>query len=205
MIHVEFLPERIIRQRRRVRSMIRQCCLMVVCVMALAVFAYLRQGQIQQARAECGDLSRQAEDAACRVDTRARYEAELAELLVQRSISEQIGNRASALDVLCELQTLIPDELTLTELRIETTLVSSRPDMASSSSRPVTGGGSMPPVHQTRLIIRGVAPSDIEVANFIGDLASNPLFEGIRMGYSRVGEHAGCNVRQFEVRLMVAR
>ncbi len=205
MIHVEFLPDRIVRQRRRARSIVRQCCLMLTCILAVAVLAYLRQGQVKQARAECATLAAQATDTVSRAGLRATYEEQLAELLVKKSIGDQIGNRASALDVLSELQTLVPPELTLMELKSETTLVASRSDMSNSSARPVAGAAPVPPMQRTRLVIRGIAPSDIEVANFIGQLASSPLFEGIRMGYSRVGEHAGRDVRQFEVRLMVAR
>jgi Tfp pilus assembly protein PilN len=205
MIHVEFLPERITRQRQRRRSLLRQGYMIAFFVLAMAAFGYVRQHQIQVARAECLQLEDQANSMDGQMALRTEYENQLAELLVIRRIDDQLGSRARALDIMGELQARMPRELTLTELRIESVAATAGPGSSSRSSRSTDDATSMSPVLRTRLIVRGVAPSDIEVANFIGQIASSPMFEDVRMGYSRGGEYRDCSVRQFELRLMVAR
>ncbi|KKK60058.1 hypothetical protein LCGC14_3028140, partial [marine sediment metagenome] len=52
MIDVEFLPERIRRQRARLRMLIRQAYLLAACVLAMGGLTYLSALRVGRARGE---------------------------------------------------------------------------------------------------------------------------------------------------------
>ena len=64
---------------------------------------------------------------------------------------------------------------------------------------PINGRG------RTELVLSGVAASDVEVGAFFGKLGANPLFEDVRLLYSRDAEHAGRQMREFELRSRIKR
>ncbi len=51
---------------------------------------------------------------------------------------------------------------------------------------------------RVRLLITGVAPGDVDVANFIGQLSASPLLEDVNMGYTKTVEYRGHLAREFE-------
>jgi len=50
-----------------------------------------------------------------------------------------------------------------------------------------------------------MAPTDVDVANFIGQLAGSRLFEGVNMGYARNVTFRSRSARQFQVSCYVIR
>ena len=53
--------------------------------------------------------------------------------------------------------------------------------------------------------LTGLSPTDIEIANFIGQLSASPLFEDVNMGYARTEEFDGRVGRKFQASCLVAR
>ncbi len=202
---VDFLPEHIRISRQRRANLIRQGYLLVLCVAGLALLGYFRQGRISEAKAELVLLNTRAVNVAGQIAMRSSLEAEQAELLLKQRIDEQLGSRVSALDIMGELQTVMSDRLTLIDMKIETTDVRLAIQRAPGGGR----GRSAPPSTQysrrVRLLITGLAPSDIDVANFIGQMVSSPLFEDIEMGYSLSAEYNNRKVREFQVTCFVVR
>jgi hypothetical protein len=49
----------------------------------------------------------------------------------------------------------------------------------------------------------GLAPSDVEVADFVGRLSDSPLFTSVKMGYSRAAQAGKLRARQFSIDLEV--
>jgi hypothetical protein len=60
-------------------------------------------------------------------------------------------------------------------------------------------------ITRIRLVITGLAPSDVDIANFVGQLASSPLFEDVNMGYTREIQFQGKTARQFKATCYTAR
>lgn len=203
---VDFLPEHIRISRQRRANLIRQGYLLVLCVAGLALLGYLRQGRISEAKAELVLLNTRAVNVAGQIAMRSSLEAEQAELLLKQRIDEQLGSRVSALDIMGELQTVMSDRLTLIDMKIETM------DVRLAIQRVPGGGRGRSPItpktqysRRVRLVITGLAPSDIDVANFIGQIAASPLFEDIEMGYSLSAEYNNRKVREFQLTCLVVR
>ncbi len=210
MKNVDFLPERIRIDRKRKAALIRQAHLLVLCMAGLALLGYLRHGRIDEARGELVLLRERSTNLARQIAMRSVLEEQQAELLVKQRIDDHLGSRASALDILGELQNVMSDRLTLTNMTIEASEVivpierpmggRVRPVLASRAAMPTSTV-----TRRVRLVITGLAPTDIDVANFIGQIASSPLFEDIEMGYSLTTEYNNCKVREFQVTCFVVR
>lgn len=210
MKNVDFLPEHIRTHRKQKAALIRQAHLLVVCMVGLALLGYLRHGRIDEARGELALLRERSTNLARQIAMRSVLEEQQAELLVKQRIDDHLGSRVSALDILGELQNVMSDRLTLTDMTIEAleVRVPIEQSRAGRSRRVLASRAAMPTTTVTRrvrLVITGLAPTDIDVANFIGQIASSPLFEDIEMGYSLTTECNNCKVREFQVTCFVVR
>jgi len=210
MNNVDFLPERIRLQRQRRTNLIRQGHMLVLCVAGLTLLGYVRQARIGEARAEMALLGERSTSVARQIAMRGALEEQQAELLMKERIGEHLGSRLSALDIMGELEQIMSDRLTLTDMTIEAMDVRVPIVLVADGvrARPVSAARLEPRTTVTRrlrLVITGQSPTDIDVANFIGQVASSPLFEDIEMGYSRTAEHNNRKVREFQVTCFVVR
>ncbi len=210
MAVIDFLPERIKAQRARRRRLLRQGNLLAVCLVSLALLGYLREGQIVQARGELAMLQGRTENARCQLVMRATLQQQLAELMIKKRIDDHLGSRVNALDVLAVLQTVMPASIALTELDLEAMEVpdNRKPKTLEAWQRPAVGGRAPRPagkIRRVRLKITGLAPTDVDVANFIGQLSASPLFEDVNMGFARNVTFRDRTARQFQASCYVAR
>ena len=53
-------------------------------------------------------------------------------------------------------------------------------------------------VRRIRLTVTGLSPTDVDVANFIGQLSASPLFEDVNIGYTKTINHQDRSARQFQ-------
>ena len=205
MQNVDFLPECIKAKRRRRRRIVRQVYMLAVCFAGLALLGVMRDGRIQIVRAELAQLGAREADLDLQLQHRVDLEREKAELYVIQRIDEQLGSRLSTLILLSELQRLLHEPMTLTQLAVETmdvtrgasgvggVAVTRRPSVAGQPP-----GASGNTVKRLRLTLTGLAPTDVDVANFIGQMSACPLFEDVNMGYSRNVKIKDRTARQFQ-------
>jgi Tfp pilus assembly protein PilN len=214
MLNIDFLPDRIRVQRARRRRLIRQGYLLAVCVGALAFLAYVRQGRLASAKAELDLLSERAQNARRQLRIRDDLEREEAKLALKKRIDDQLGSRVSVRDIVAEISRLLPRSTSLTRLDVEAMEVpvdvesarrAGRSGRARSAGRPRGGDSRYRMVKRVRLSITGLAPNDVDVANFIGQLAACPLFEEVHMGYAKTVEFRGREAREFQTKCYVVR
>jgi Tfp pilus assembly protein PilN len=203
MIQIDFLPERIRQQRRRRRLLFRQGYLMLLCIVALGVMTYMFQLRVAHASDELTILRSRGKAMESQMALREELNGQLADLMIKGRIEQQLGRRVGTLQVLGELQHVLPETMTLTNLTMETVEVPVLEDPASrrnGGSRAVTRGGRSrgKTVKRVRLVITGMAPTDVDVANFIGQLAGSRLFEDVSMGYAKTENFRGRTARKFQ-------
>ena len=204
---IDFLPERIRSQRARRHHLKRQGCLMALCLIGMVALGQMRFARISQARAELTLLTDRGQQAREQIDQRTELEAQQAELMVKKRVDDSLGTRVNAMDILGELQQATPDRLTLTGMTIHATEL---PVAGAPSGGPRVAGApgpaeEMPVARRLRLVLTGLAPSDIDVANFIGQLAASPLFEDVNMGYAKTIVHRNHEAREFQASCFVVR
>lgn len=208
MKQIDFLPDRIKAHRARRHRLAVQVNLLAICILAMAALGYAFHMRVRTARAELSLLLDHSDAIEKQLDLRKSVEGELADLMIKNRIEEQLGRRVGTLDVLGEMQRVMPKSMALTKLTMETTEVRIplKSVRTNQSNRPVAGGKKKERVtKRVRLTLTGMAPTDVDVANFIGQLAGSKVFENVNMHYARNVTFRSRSARKFQVSCFVAR
>ena len=204
MENLDFLPERIRLQRQRRKLLLWQSYLTVLCIAGLVALGYVRQESVSRAQAGLDALCSQKNQLLRRGSLPKDLETQLGELQVLKRIDDKLGSRVGALDVLAELDKLLPRNMALMNLSMEA--VQSQMPLKQPQNgegdparvAPVNDNAKMVTIKRVRLMLTGIAPSDVDVANFIGQLSASPLLEDVNMGYTKNIEFRGRLAREFQ-------
>jgi Tfp pilus assembly protein PilN len=210
MNRIDFLPKRIRLRRVHRRRLKLQAILSAVILVALVLLGFVRQGKISRAQAELRMFDERTTTLQDQLATKQSLESQRDELLIKQRIENNIGSHVTPVDVLSELNKLLPETMVLTGLELETL------ELQPEEAKTVNAGPRPVAVERThvsgrecekriRLSITGLALSDVDVANFIGQLSASPLFEEVTMGYAKDYEFRGRNVRQFQASCYIVR
>lgn len=206
---IDFLPKDIKVHRARRRSLKRQVWLVALVAAGLAILGYVRQGIIGQAKAELTGLHDQIANATRQLSMRSDLERQLAELMIKKRIDDTLGSRANALEVLSELERTLPENVVLTSLTLEAVEIPLAVAAQYDSQAPTVAGSqgrrTVQMVKRVRLVFTGLAPSDVDIANFIAQMSAGRLFEDVSMGYAKNLDFRGRSVREFQASCYVAR
>jgi len=210
MQEIDFLPERIKVQRARKRRVIRQGYLLFAAVVAMGVWVYFGQQRVARAQAELDVLRDRSETMHRQLALKTQLEKELADLVIKERISKDLGSRVNVLDMAGELERLLPASMSLTKLNLDTIEFTMPKDKGGARNRspraiPASGRKKQQTVKRVRLLITGMAPDDVAVANFIGQLSAGPLFEEVNMGYTKNIVYRKRNAREFQASCYVIR
>ncbi len=222
----EFLPERIRQRRLRRRRLVRQGYLLASCIAIMGVLTYVRHERIVQEKINLAAMERLGGSLHRQVTMIEPLESQMADLLIKKRIDEELGSRTDCTAVLAELCRVTPLNVSMISLEMKTVelkvegygksgLLSSGPHRINRGVRPVAAARGMNPykpvsgdsaggVRRVRVVVTGLAPSDVDVANFIGQLSASPLFENVNMGYSRTVVFCERSARQFQASCYLA-
>ncbi len=212
MNNVDFLPERIRQSRISHNRMVRRVYMLIVCAAALVALGHFRQEQISAAKADFHQIVQRSESVELQLSHRDELLRQQAELFIIQRIEAHLGSRSDALELLAEVEKLLPPSAALAQLEVMTTDVTVPVKSAGNTSRsagataaPSIGPAEKMTIKRVQLKLTGLAPNDVDVANFILQMAASELFEDVDMGYSRDVEIQGRKARQFQASCYVVR
>ncbi len=209
MHEIDFLPERLRSQRARRRRIACQAYMLCACLVVMFLVGYVRHGLVSEARAELNDLNGQVEEIRQQLSLREELELQQVGLRVLSSIEADLGSRVEILDVLAELERVIPSSIALANLNLETLAlrVPVTPVAAGGAARTSRGSHKLKSqsIKRLRLMITGQSPTETGVANLVGQLTSSPLFEDVDMDFAREGQFRGRKAREFQISCYVVR
>jgi len=204
---IDFLPDRLKAQRARRRSLIRQANLLVLAAATFATWIYFSDRRVTEAKAELGLLEDRAANVQRLLAQQTELQKEQAVLLIKDRIGSRLGGRVGPLDVLAELERLLPAGVSLTSMNLEAVQVTLPAELVRDRAAVIAPGAAPKEstVNRLRLVLTGIAPGDVDVANFLGQLAASPLFEDVSMGYIRGRSLEGHKAREFQISCHVMR
>jgi hypothetical protein len=201
MRELEFLPGWYPQLRRR-RSLVKiQGWVLVAMIVGLSLWAILVGRAVRKDEAKLVQL-----DAALS-ESRAELE-QLDELLAlekqlgkQEQIMAKVGSHVEAARLLATLDEVMPPEMALVDLSFDTEDRVVQPATPTGSRFTRAAANAAPPVIDRRLKVRlvAVAPTDVDLANFLARLTGKPFFEAVAMTYARDRSEQGHLMREFEV------
>ena len=188
MQNIDFLPEKIKERRARHHRLVRQGYLLVVCLIAMAALGHIRQVRISRAEAQIVLLGQRVTNVRQQLGMKADLERQQAELLIKKRIDDLLGSRVNTLDLQAELERVLPASMTLTRLNIEAVevRVPVKPvKIGVAQAAPGARRQKQETIKRVRVSLTGLAPTDVAVANFIGQLSASPVFEDVSMDYTK--------------------
>ncbi len=212
MREVDFLPERIRQQRARRRQLVRQGYLLAAVAVVMALMAYARHGRLAEAKGQLATLHERADGLKRQIAMIPGVERQMADLLIKKRIDEELGSRADCTGVLAELCRVMPANVSLLSLELKTIELRAEAEGTGRRSRSGSAAGRRPQepsgpgvLRRVSLKLTGLAPTDVDVANFIGQLSASCLFEDVNMGYAKTVSLRGRPAREFQANCFLAR
>ncbi len=202
---VDFLPERIKIQRARVRRLVRQGYLIALVLLGVVFWGLTSNHRVARTQAELAMLRDRSCNVQKMLEDRARLEQQQGELLIKERISRSLGSRVNTLDMLSELERLLPPGVSLLSMNIEAVQMQAGEGDRNVSRRTAVEHAPPAMTNRVRLVLTGIAPNDVDVANFIGQLSASPLFEDVNMGYARTLNYQGHKAREFQASCHIVR
>ncbi|MCS7033542.1 MAG: PilN domain-containing protein [Phycisphaerae bacterium] len=210
MRELEFLPEWYPILRRRRGLAVTQAWVTAVLMAALCLVGVAEHRRVMAYEATSTELT--AEMNRTRAQLRMLDEQlELKKQLEQQSlILSKVGLQVDISRLLGEIAHLMSRETFLLEFRAETeeTVRPSEKNGANNSrSRADTRSGNAaedaPCDRKLRVKLVCVAPSDVDVANFLAGLTNKPFLEQVAMTYAKDRTQSGRVMREFEITFQV--
>lgn len=210
---VNFLPDWYTRKQRLRLSKKRQAALLMLMVAGMAVLTvqtWRERAELRSERNRVRDLLSEANNVILEVQKLTTQRGQLErEVEIHRELYQPINYS----QVTGTLAALTPESITFRALEVQTQQVTSTRKMtaaeleAAKKAQANRRGAVKDTVASTRSMIVidlvGLAPSDVELANFIGQLASSKVFENVKMVFSKQGELEGRLTREFKIRMEI--
>jgi len=204
MREVDFLPQWYPKVRQRKRAVMIQTWATLALVVALGVWMLMAQRNVQARETELTSLRtdlNQSEVQLQRLEELLDLQKELGK---QASIFAKIGRPVASTRLITTLEQLMPRDMALINLALETEepqvkaggSLSMRARKSAAAAAAAAAANADP---KLRLRLHGVAPTDVDLAEFIAKLTAKPFFKQIELIYSHEKTESGHVMREFEV------
>ncbi len=202
-----FLPEDYIEKRRERRTNLFSLTLFVIVLGGVVAAYFVTDQQRQDVHARMADVNQRSAQVAAQLDEMTRLQEQKKQMLRKASITGQLVERVPRTVLLAELVNNMPSTLSLLSLELETkkvkttnrarTLIDKKKQEAAKKNEP-----DLPDTDVTIGLI-GVAPTDVEVAQFMAALSRCELFNDVNLVFSETKEIEEQEMRQFRIELML--
>jgi len=204
---VDFLPAWYVEREGRRRCGHRVTAMLAVLIVGVAVLAV----QAWAARSKVQDLYHHKQELlekTRRQVTEARkLRLSLTNLQKELRVHRLLHQPINFSQITGTLAAVTPDAIALTGLAMEVEQITITRPAPPSTAAEKKAGAKKDVIREQRpvvaIVIDGLAPSDVDIANFIGRLAESNVFENVKMVYSRQGRREALVTREFQLRMEV--
>jgi Tfp pilus assembly protein PilN len=197
MRELEFLPNWYPTMRTRKRWVAMQAWLTLVIAVALGLWLLLVQRNVHARERELSDVSMALDKSQGQVE-RLDQLLELQKTLGRKDqIFAKIGRPVESTRLLTTLDELMPPDMSL----LDFAAVTEEPPPVTIAAKAAAEKGT--PVRRLKIKLRGVAPTDADLACFLAKLSSRPIFSNVSLGYSQQRVDNGRLMREFEVNFAI--
>lgn len=199
MREIDFLPAWYPAIQRRYRWVIAQAWATLVILAVLTAYAMVERVKLHIAGRTTEQTEAQirvSQEQLAKLTEKMKFEEELRQ---KDAILAQLGLGVDSTRVLKAMEDAMTPEMALTSFSMETQeLPRAVPLSLISSHRPQDQGDNLD--RRLKVVVDGVAPSDVEIVTFMANLQRFGCFENIAFPYFRPGRSRdGHLLREFEV------
>jgi hypothetical protein len=197
MREVEFLPTWYPKVRQRRRMVALQAWITLILVAGLGLWMLLVQRNVHARQIELSslraDLS-QSETDLQRLDDLLELQKPLRR---QEEIFNRIGRPVESTRIMTTLEKMMPPDMAIMDLVIES---EEAPKVATGlAARATKEAREKQSESKLHFRMHGIAPTDVDLAEFLGKLSGQPFFNTVELIYSHEREDHNHVMREFEV------
>lgn len=195
MRELEFLPSWYPQARRRQRWLRLQACITLLLVVGLGTWLGLANRNISHAQTALTAVDAQLAQSQLELE-QLQVQLKLKhQLEFQRQIVSRLGLQVEMSRMINTLEQVMPKEMSLCELSFETEESVKRGDGSTVAATNKDAQKN----RMLRVRMLAVAPSDVDLANFLAGLTNVPFFQDVAMTTSHDKSEGGHVMREFEV------
>jgi Tfp pilus assembly protein PilN len=209
-----FLPEDYLQKKIATRTN-AICITLFGLVMAGVIAAFLvtdrQRGEVRSLQAQ---VNEQFQEAARRIEQLEELQTDKKLMKQRAKVAEVLIERVPRSVILAELTNRMPSTLSLLEFDMETKVLRNapRPKTAiqraaqkNQKNRKKLASANMPEIKPTELLLTltGVAPTDLEVSQFMAMLNQHDLFQRIHLRFSEGTVIQDQTMRKFELEMVL--
>ena len=220
MADMSFLPEDYLERRAQRRTNII-CVTLFVVVMSTVIGAYFVSDQQRtDVRKHRDVVNARFTDAARRLEQLDELYKRKEQMLKKAKVTGSLLEKLPRSLILSQLVNAMPTTLSLLEVELETTVLKptaaavrtamekAKADAKAKRSAAKKGAPAAEPEievkpTQIKLIITGVAKTDVEVSQFMADIKNTPIFDNVNLGFSEQVKINEVSMRKFKIEIIV--
>ncbi len=203
MREMEFLPAWYPRLARRKRMVVLQVYMSLLILLGLGVWMVQFHRNVAADRRRLTQLNGQLQDTQQVLHKLDELEKLDRQLRVQEEVVEKIGLHVEVTRMMNALDAAMSNDMSLLNLGLEVAEEQKQITAAPANLAALVSGGAVPVNRVLKVKVQGVAPTDVELANFLAKLGNNTLFEKVAMNYTRELSQNGHLMREFEISFSV--
>ncbi len=194
MRELEFLPAWYPALRRRRRMVALQAYLAGAVLAALGLWMLLAERNVRVAEGALSNLQRQLALTDDQLHRLSELQSLKQQMSQQAEVVSRLGPHVPVARLIDVLQDTMPDDMAVLDLSAE------NQSQTKQNTTLAAAAGAQPVLVRTMLIrLHGVAPSDVDLGNFLARLSAVEYFSDIAMTYSKDRVDSGRAMREFEV------
>jgi Tfp pilus assembly protein PilN len=206
---INFLPQTFVQQRACRRRVFRQGAMVVSIVVLMAMWYVSSRGRVEALERVLQLQLAQVQEAKDQLAQLTKLRSEYRSLANQARIQHDLVQPVAYTPVIAVIASLMPDSLTLTKLSMQGQTAKPAPaqkpaDKSGAESRKARPAAPPAEPNVLHIALEGLAPSDVQIADFVGKLTDHPLFTNVKMLYSRTAEVRSVVTREFRIEMEVS-
>lgn len=180
---IEFLPDWYRRARERRRRVALQGWLTLLAAGAVGLWTFSAGRNVTNAEGALGAIDRDLNQSVAQIRKRGELEKLRAQLKDRERIDTRLGANVELSRVFSLLDHALPAGVAILEADIDTT---DRPRPQSERAAGAAGPQRETTVdHMLLVTVKGVSPTNVEVANFMETLLASKMCQPVRLAYAR--------------------
>ncbi len=201
MRELEFLPGWYPQLHRRQRQIMLQVYLTVAVSAGLALWLFLVDRNHHVASQTLGVLHAQVNQADAQLREINRLTTLETQLRKQEEVQSKLGLHVESARIIGTLASIMPENMSLVALNAETEEIPR--DIGGMGKAALSAGAGVPTDRRLKVRLSGIAPTDVDVANFITELNRISFFDHVTMTYAKDRREADHLMREFELTFIV--
>lgn len=217
-----FLPEDYLDQKAERRTNVISLTLFAIVMVAVFSAFLVTNRQWSQIKKDQEKINVQYREAAEKIERLSELEEQKDQVLGKAELAAALIERVPRSILLAELVNRMPAGLGLLEFELRSEQIKARKAKAPRSravgrlrgpsrARTRQEAAKEPPKKRIEaprfridITMVGVAPTDLEVSQYMAQLNAHPLFDNVRLAYSEERDFDGQMMRKFEIKMIIA-